>query len=373
MISDLSKRLGLDHAIFAFCHCRDVVAAVSNNGGMGVLGAGWMDVDQLREELDWLDEHVSGGYGVDVVIPERYKGMEEVDPEVLEAKLWQQIPKEHVQFANRLLAEHSVPQWPEGEPHTEPTLPGATYATALPLVEEALQRPKCRLIVNALGTPPKDVIDRVHDSGRLIGALCGKVKQAVAHKEAGLDFVVAQGAEGGGHTGEIGSVVLWPQIIDAVGPLPVLAAGGVGNGRQMLAAMSMGAAGVWTGSLWLTTSEADGQKAQKASYLNATSEDTVRSKSWTGKTARVLRNHWSEAWDGEDSPEPLGMPMMFLVTADARRRTERYADAGDAQQVAMNPAGQVIGQINQVEDCRGAIFRLLNEYAEALDALNNRI
>jgi len=147
----------------------------------------------------------------------------------------------------------------------------------------------------------------------------------------------------------------------------------VGNGRQMLAAMSMGAAGVWTGSLWLTTSEADGQKAQKASYLNATSEDTVRSKSWTGKTARVLRNHWSEAWDGEDSPEPLGMPMMFLVTADARRRTERYADAGDAQQVAMNPAGQVIGQINQVEDCRGAIFRLLNEYAEALDALNNRI
>jgi NAD(P)H-dependent flavin oxidoreductase YrpB (nitropropane dioxygenase family) len=369
MISDLSKQLGMDHAIFAFSHCRDVVAAVSNSGGMGVLGAGWFSPEQLAKELNWLDEHVEGGYGVDVVIPQKYEGMEEVDPEALEAKLWQQIPNEHVEFANNLLADHGVPEMPADGSHTEPTLPGATYATALPLVKEALKRPKCKVIVNALGTPPADVIEMVHESGRLIGALCGKVKQAVAHKNAGLDFVVAQGGEGGGHTGEIGSIVLWPQIVDAITPLPMLAAGGVGTGRQMLAAMSMGAAGVWTGSLWLTVEEAEGQPAQKDSYLNATSEDTVRSRAWTGKHARLIKNKWTDAWDDESTPAPLGMPMQFMVSADARRRTELYAGVEKAQEVAMNPVGQVIGQLNQVESCRDVIYRLLEEYVDALDAV----
>jgi NAD(P)H-dependent flavin oxidoreductase YrpB (nitropropane dioxygenase family) len=327
---------------------------------MGVLGAGWLSPEQLAEELNWLDERVEGGYGVDVVIPQKYEGMDE-------------IPGEHVEFANKLLSDHGVPEWPEDMPHTEPTLPGATYATALPLVQEALTRPKCKVVVNALGTPPADVIEMVHDSGRLIGALCGKVKQAVAHKTAGLDFVVAQGGEGGGHTGEIGSIVLWPQIVDAIAPLPMLAAGGVGNGRQMLAAMSTGAAGVWTGSLWLTVEEAAGQPAQKESYLNATSEDTVRSRAWTGKHARLIKNQWTEAWDAEDTPAPLGMPMQFMVSADARRRTELYAGAGKAQDVAMNPAGQVIGQINQVESCRDVIYRLLEEYVDALEHVNNLI
>jgi NAD(P)H-dependent flavin oxidoreductase YrpB (nitropropane dioxygenase family) len=297
MYSPLSEKLGMDHAIFAFSHCRDVVAGVSNNGGLGVLGAGWLSAEQLAEELNWLDDHVERSYGVDVVIPQKYEGMDEVDPDVLEKKLSTQIPDTHIEFANKLLENHGVPEWPEDMPHIEPTLPGATYATALPLVEEALKRPKCRIIVNALGTPPDDVIKMVHDSGRLIGALCGKVKQAVAHKEAGLDFVIAQGGEGGGHTGEIGSIVLWPQIADAIAPLPMLAAGGVGNGRQMLAAMSTGAAGVWTGSLWLTVEEAAGQPAQKESYLKASSEDTVRSKAWTGKHARLIRNYWTDAWD----------------------------------------------------------------------------
>lgn len=370
MYSQLSEQLGMDHAIFAFSHCRDVVAGVSNAGGMGVLGAGWLSPEQLAEELNWLDQHVERSYGVDVVIPQKYEGMDEVDADVLEARLRKQIPEEHVEFANRLLQDHGVPEWPENMAHSEPTLPGATYATALPLVEEALTRPKCRIIVNALGTPPADVIELVHDSGRLIGALCGKVKQAVAHKEAGLDFVVAQGGEGGGHTGEIGSIVLWPQIVDAIAPLPMLAAGGIGNGRQMLAAMATGAAGVWTGSLWLTVEEAAGQPAQKASYLEATSEDTVRSRSWTGKHARLIRNKWTDAWDDKSSPEPLGMPMQFMVSADARRRTEMYAGVGKAQDVAMNPAGQVIGQINEVESCRGVIQRLLEEYVDALEHVN---
>lgn len=370
MFSELSEKLAMDHSIFAFSHCRDVVAGVSNSGGMGVLGAGWLSAEQLVEELDWLDEHVEDGYGVDVVIPQKYEGMDEVDREALEAKLWKQIPDKHVEFANKLLTDHGVPEWPDDMPHTEPTLPGATYATALPLIKEALTRPKCKIIVNALGTPPVDVIKMVQDSGRLIGALCGKVKQALSHKAAGLDFVVAQGGEGGGHTGEIGSIVLWPQIADAIAPLPMLAAGGVGNGRQMLAAMSVGAAGVWTGSLWLTVEEAAGQPAQKQSYLDASSEDTVRSRAWTGKPARLIKNQWTDAWDDDASPEPLGMPMQFMVSADARRRTELYAGVEKAQEVAMNPVGQVIGQINEIESCRDVMYRLLEEYVDALDNVN---
>ena len=361
----------MDHAIFAFSHCRDVVAAVSKNGGMGVLGAGWLSLDQLRQDLDWLDDHIEDNYyGVDVVIPQKYEGMDQTDPEVLEKQLWKKIPEAHLKFADKLLADHGVPTWPEGVPHTEPTLPGATYATVLPLVKEALTRPKCKIIVNALGTPPADIVDMVHDSGRLIGALCGRLKQALQHKEAGLDFVIAQGSEGGGHTGDIGSIVLWPQVADAIAPTPMLAAGGVGTGRQMLAAMSTGAAGVWTGSLWLTVEEAAGQPAQKESYLNATSEDTVRSRAWTGKSARLIRNDWTDAWDAEDTPAPLGMPMQFMVSADARRRTEQYAGAGDAQAVAMNPVGQVIGQLNETESCRDVIYRLLEEYVDALERIN---
>ena len=373
MYTAFCERLGLDHGIFAFSHCRDVVAAVSNNGGMGVLGAGWMSAETLAAELDWIDAQVGDNpYGVDVVIPERYEGMEETEARALERRLWKQVPAGHREFAKRLLSDHGVPEWPEGEALSQPDLPGATYATALPLIDVALAHPKCRILVNALGTPPREVIERVQGSGRLIGALCGRVKQAVAHKEAGLDFVIAQGGEGGGHAGEIASIVLWPQVADAVAPLPMLAAGGIGNGRQMLAAMATGAAGVWTGSLWVTVAEAAGEPAQKASYLNASSEDTVRSRSWTGKSARVLRNAWTEAWDNPETVAPLPMPLQFLVAADARRRTERYAGVADTQAVAMNPAGQVIGQIDHIESCRDAVYRLLSEYADALEQVNNR-
>jgi NAD(P)H-dependent flavin oxidoreductase YrpB (nitropropane dioxygenase family) len=205
----------------------------------------------------------------------------------------------------------------------------------------------------------------------LVGALCGKVKQAIAHRDAGLDFIIAVGGEGGGHCGEIGSLVLWPQVVDAVAPVPVLCGGGVGNGRQMLAAMAMGAAGVWTGTLWVTVEEAAEPPATKESYLNCTSEGTVRTRSWTGKPGRVIRNAWSDAWDARDAPEPMGAPQQFLVSNNAMRRTLMYAGAGDAQQVAMSPVGQVIGQINEVESCRSAIYRLMEEYIDALEHVNS--
>ena len=364
MPNELCQKLGIDYPIFAFTHCRDVVVAVSKAGGIGVLGAVGFSPEQLKEELDWIDEHIGDkSYGVDVVIPQKYEGMGSMSAEEMEAQLWKMVPEEHMEFAQKLLADAGVPEWPDGT--TSMGLMGWTEATATPLLEEALTRPQCRMIANALGTPPADKIKMVQDSGRLIGALCGKVKQAVAHKEAGLDFVVAQGGEGGGHTGDVGSVVLWPQIVDALGDTPMLAAGGIGNGRQIAAAMAMGAAGVWTGSLWLTVEEAHTQPAQKTSLLAATSEDTVRSRSWTGKTCRMLKNEWTEAWERPDTPDPLGMPLQGMVTSDGMRRTSTYADVGECQKVAFNPCGQVIGQINEVESCRQVVYRLLDEYVDA--------
>ena len=371
MKTKLAEKLGIEYPIFAFTHCRDVVVAVSKAGGIGVLGAVGFSPEQLKEELDWIDAHIGDyPYGVDTVIPQKYEGMDNKDPEELLEQLKALVPDEHKQFAENLLQEAGVPKadvsnGPDGG------LLGWTEATAGPQIEEAQKRKKVKLIANALGTPPADIIQKIQYKGILIGALCGKIKQAKAHKEAGLDFIIAQGGEGGGHTGEIGSIVLWPQIIDAVGDLPVLAAGGIGNGRQMAAALAMGAQGVWAGSLWLTVEEAMTQPAQKDSYLNASSEDTIRSRAWTGKPARMLKNKWTEAWESDDTPDPLPMPLQGMVTFDAIRRTAMYADKGSAQDVSFNAAGQVIGQINEVESVKNFIFRLVNEYVDTLDNLNS--
>ena len=243
-----------------------------------------------------------------------------------------------------------------------------TEATGTPLLEAALRHEKVRLIANALGTPPAHIVEKVHASGRLIGALAGSVKHALHHKEAGLDFVVCQGSEGGGHTGDVGSVVLWPEVIDAVAPLPVLAAGGVASGRQMAAAIALGAQGVWSGTLWLTVEEADVSPGQMKSYLAASSRDTVRSRSFTGKPCRMLKNDWTEAWDRSDTPDPLPMPMQMLVAIEAVGAGHRYPD--QSQAITFNPCGQVIGHLDKVRKARDVIFEIVEEYLQAVERLN---
>jgi len=368
--TELCDKLGIEFPIFAFTHCRDVVAAVSQAGGLGVLGVVGFSPDQIATELDWIDDHVGDKpYGVDLVIPSKYEGMElgDIDAVELEAQLRKMIPKEHRELAKKLLEKAGVPEIPEDE-ETLNELLGWTQATAGPQLEVALSHDKVRLVANALGTPPPEVVKQVQESGRLMAALCGKLHQAVRNKEAGIDVIIVQGYEGGGHTGDIGSMVLWPQVIDAVAPTPVLAAGGIGNGRQTAAALAMGAQGIWTGSLWLTVEESACEPPQVQSYLDATSADTVRSRSYTGKPCRMLRNEWTETWESEDTPAPLGMPLQGMVTADAIQRVHRYADK--SQSVAFNPVGQVVGQLNSVEPTRDVIQRIVEEYVDAVDRLN---
>ena len=369
MRTDICEKLGIEFPIFAFSHCRDVVAAVSKAGGLGVLGAVGFSPEDLEIELQWLDEHIGDHpYGVDIVIPSKYEGMgiEDMTPDELEAEMAKHVPQGHRDFGAKILADHGVPDLPEDQKHHE--LLGWTAVTAAPQVEAILRHDKARLVANALGTPPADVIEQVQGTGRMIGALCGSVKHALRHKEAGLDFVVCQGTEGGGHCGEIASMVLWPQVIDAVAPMPVLAAGGIGNGRQVASALAMGAQGAWTGSLWLTVEEADVPPAQMQTYVEATSHDTVRSRSFTGKPCRMLRNDWTDAWEAEGSPDPLPMPLQMMVALDAVQRGHRYPEA--ARDVNFNPVGQVVGQMQRVERTADVVQRLVAEYLDACERLS---
>jgi NAD(P)H-dependent flavin oxidoreductase YrpB (nitropropane dioxygenase family) len=181
--------------------------------------------------------------------------------------------------------------------------------------------------------------------------------------------IIAQGYEGGGHTGEVGSMVLWPEVIEAVHPTPVLAAGGIGSGRQIAAAVAMGAQGAWTGSIWLTVTESSNPLAAKESLLAAGSRDTVRSRSVTGKPARMLRNEWTDAWENPQNPQPLGMPLQGMITLDMIMRTNRYAES--AQPVAFNPVGQIVGRMNQMQPVKNVMSKLVDEYFEAFERLES--
>ena len=369
MRTSLCEKLGIEFPIFAFTHCRDVVVAVSRAGGIGVLGAVGFTTEQLAIELDWIDEHIGDHpYGVDIVIPGKYEGRGgEQDPAKLAELLREMVPAGHIEFAKKILADHGVPELPEGESGTGQLL-GWTAATAGPQVDLALQHPKVRLIANALGTPPEDVVKQVHDSGRLVAALCGSARQALKHADAGIDIIIAQGGEAGGHTGEIGSMVLWPEVIDAVAPIPVLAAGGIGNGRQVASALAMGAEGVWTGSIWLTVAEAESPPAQTQQLLDAKSSDTVRSRSFTGKPARMLKSAWTEAWEQPENPKPLGMPLQYMVSGECVSRGSRYSEQSKA--VMFNPVGQIVGSMNKVRSSRELISDIVSEYGDAVERLN---
>ncbi|GAA4579280.1 nitronate monooxygenase family protein [Planotetraspora phitsanulokensis] len=365
MRTRVTDMFGIELPIFAFSHCRDVVAAVSRAGGMGVLGALAYTPEELEVELAWIDEHVGGRpYGVDVVMPASYAGSDlGLDsPADLVARLQGMITPEHRAFVEDLLAKHNVPTLTGSDPGK--VLLGWTDATARPQVEVALKHP-IALLANALGPPPADVVELAHSKGVKVAALASTPRHAIKQVEVGVDVIVAQGTEAGGHTGEISTMVLIPQVVDAV-DVPVLAAGGIGGGRQMAAGMALGADGVWTGSIWLTVEEADTPEMAKKRILEATSRDTVRSRSWTGKPARLLKNEWTDAWESADSPGTLPMPLQYMLVSPALRRIGN----SDAAELATFPAGQIIGAMNQVKTARQVVFEMVEEYIEAMERLD---
>jgi NAD(P)H-dependent flavin oxidoreductase YrpB (nitropropane dioxygenase family) len=291
MRTKLAEDLGLEFPIFAFTHCRDVAAAVSKAGGLGVLGVAGHSLDILRMELEWIEGEVGDKpYGVDLLLPTRFVGSERGG--LGRDELDEKIPQEHRRFVEDLLAKHDVPPLP-ADAEVAPEF-SVGYENQRDVIELVFEH-RIGLIASALGPPPGWMIEQGRAKGVKVAALAGTVDHARRHMEAGVDIVVAQGYEAGGHTGEISTMVLVPEVVDAVDPVPVLAAGGIGNGRQVTAALALGAQGVWTGSVWLTTEEAETHPVVKQKFLKASSRDTIRSRSLTGKPARQLRSAWTEA------------------------------------------------------------------------------
>jgi NAD(P)H-dependent flavin oxidoreductase YrpB (nitropropane dioxygenase family) len=363
MRTQICDDLGIEFPLFAFSHCRDVVAAVSKAGGYGVLGALAYSPDQLEVELSWIDDHVDGKpYGVDFAMPEKFVGKGESDIPVadLVQNLDAMIPEAHTEYVEKVLADHGVPPLPEGEEGQMKAAGLGVEAEGPDQVKVALSHP-VSMLVNALGPPPEYAVKAAHDKGVLVGALCGSPRHAERNRAIGVDVMIAQGTEAGGHCGEISTMVLVPEVVDTVGPdVPVLAAGGIGRGRQMAAAMALGAQGVWTGSIWLTVAEAETQPVVVEKLLEAGFTDTVRSRAMTGKPARQLRTGWTEMWENPDGPDPLPMPLQGIIFARAAHRITRVRN----KELAAAPVGQIVGRMNSVRPARDVVYDIVEEWIE---------
>jgi NAD(P)H-dependent flavin oxidoreductase YrpB (nitropropane dioxygenase family) len=353
--------LGIEFPIFAFTHCRDVATAVSQAGGLGVLGTTRQSPEQLEIDLRWMDAH-SGGrpYGVDLLFPASSAGEDE-------EQLLERIPAEHRRFVEGLMEQFGI-RTPKNSAEYSPSgdnlIP--THRRALEKWDVAVAHQPA-LVASALGPAPQRVVDETHAYGGIVGGLVGAPGQAAVHVRQGADFVVAQGSEAGGHTGQVSTLVLVPQVVDEVPTTPVLAAGGIGDGRQIAASLALGAQGAWTGSIWLPTIESDVEEAVKRKLIGASSRDAVQSRCMTGKSIRMLRTPWVDAWESPDAPDALPAPLQGLLVRDAMTGIFEH----NVESVMGTAVGQVVGMLDDVRSVRDVMYELVQEFADAMISLTS--
>lgn len=372
MKSAICDMLGVEFPLVAFSHCRDVVAAVSRAGGFGVLGATGHSPESVHRELAWIDEHCGGKpYGIDVLMPENMATAGESN--VTYNSLKTRIPEQHREFTRNLLGAAGVTL---AEVQASDNRPQPFDAdNALRVLEAAFEHP-IRLIANALGVPPKAMVDMGHHHNVPVAALVGAKEHAVRQVNAGVDILVAQGGEAGGHCGEVSTLVLIPEVLKAIKPIrdvPVLAAGGIMTGAQMAACMAMGAAGAWTGSVWLATTESETSEIFREKMIEASSRDAIRTRTRTGKPARQLRSGWTEAWErSPDSPGALPMPLMSLVSESALASIEKAAAGGNAKARDMVTyfVGQGVGLVDSVRTATQVVQDFKEEFLESVERMN---
>ena len=372
MNSALCKRFGIEFPLFAFTHCRDVVVEVSKAGGFGVLGAVAHTPETLAIDLDWIDAHIGGRpYGVDLLIPAR---MEDRQGALAAEELAARVPDGHRRHIAGLLEKHGIDAsdlWTSNWAHDYSA--NMRQDGAEKLLEVAFAHP-IKLFVNALGPPPPAIVERCRAMGVAVGALTGAKQHALKNIAAGVEILVVSGTEAGGHCGEISTMVVVPEVLDTIKDHPdvqVLAAGGIATGRQMAAVMAMGAAGAWTGSVWLTTAEAETIPTVKAKMLAASSRDTVRSRSRTGKPTRQLKSPWTEAWGGPNNPEPLEMPLQGMISRPAMAKVDKLAEAGHAgaKDLATYYVGQAVGLMQHEMSAREVVMEFKRDFADAVERL----
>ena len=373
MNSKICELLDIEFPLVAFTHCRDVVVAVSKAGGCGVLGAVGMSPEQLEQELKWIDDHIDGKpYGVDVLIPNKMVDQsEKFDAE----KLKGMIPQEYADFRADLLEKHDI----EASELRKIDTAGSSFAAntkadgAKALLDVAFNHP-IKLIANALGVPPDWMLQMGKDNDVKVAALLGTAQHAINQVKAGVDILVVSGTEAGGHCGSVSTMVLIPEVYQAIQPygdVPILAAGGIVTGKQMAGAMAMGASGAWCGSVWLTTVESEVPPVIKEKMVAANSSQTVRSRSRTGKHSRQLVSPWTDAWESEQAPEPLPMPLQPMVAEPALQKVNKLAEGGHdgAKDLATYWVGQGVGLMNQSISASDVVQEFKEDFAEAYERL----
>ncbi len=346
-----------------------LAAAVSNAGGLGVVGATGYTPDELREMIRKLRSLTDKPFGVDLLLPSNI--MEEGgDRETVAAT----IPEANKQFVRTLQQRFGVPD-PGPARHQRPPLSASFYREQVRVVLDE----NVPVFASGLGNPAF-MVPEAHERGMKVIGLAGNLRHASRVIDGGCDAVVAQGTEAGGHTGQISTLVLVPQIVEAVKPASVIAAGGIATGRQLVAALALGAVGVWCGTAFLLSQEAYQDAVEmemqtewyvrtlKEKYIRAQPQDAKVGRWYSGKPMRHLKNPWSDAWEEPGAPAALPMPLQGLLVADAQRSVSQ----NHIEELVYGPVGQAVGLLDEVRPARDIVQRMVREAEETLAGLGGR-
>ncbi len=358
----LCSRLGIELPIFSAgmgpIAGPELVAAVSNAGGLGVLGCTSMSPEEIRAVIRRTYELTDKPFGVDLILPARIDQSGTKMSDVAEL-----IPEEHKKATKSIAEELGVNQTSAASNMDRNALGTDAEAQIEVVMEENVP-----VFVGALGSPGF-IAKRLQDAGVVVMSVVDNTKQAVSVVQDGAEVVIAQGTEGGGHTGHVGTIALLPQVLDAV-DVPVVAAGGIGDGRGLAAALVMGCQAVWVGTRFLATEEAGIQGWQKAGIVAAADQSPVISRSYTGKRFRMLPNKWTKAWE-DNELDPLPMPLQPVLTG--MTIGPLATDRGGKEGISMNGAGNIAGLIDSILPASEVVAQLASEAEACIARLSSNV
>lgn len=343
----ICKKLGIKYPIFGLAHSVDVMVALGKAGGYPVFGAARSTPEEIEKQARQMKDRLGDlPFGIDLLLPAT------VGNDTNRAAAVDNLPKKQRDFVAQLVTKYQVPT------ATKPTFFGSQVRSQQ-LFEEQLDASLAsgaHSFASAVGMPV-EMIHRAKAAGKTTFSLVGAARHAQKAVEAGVDVIVAQGYDAGGHTGPIGTFSLIPQVVDAAGDIPVLAAGGVGHGRHVAASFALGAQGVWLGTAWLTSKEHALCDALLQKLLKAQSRDTKISLSHSGKPCRVVKSAWTDEWDATDAPAPLAMPHHQVLTADIIAGINEH----EIEPLIYEAAGQSIAWFNNLRTVEEIVAQLISE------------
>ena len=356
----LCDKLGIEYPIVAFTHCKDVAVAVINSGGFAVLGEALHTPDHIAADIKWIRERIGGKpFGIDLVLPSSVPEEKSVE------ELLAMIPAEHRAFEQKIKAKYNVP-----DPKVRPDIHvwgGLDQKRALNQLEVIFDE-RVPVFASGLGSPAF-LLKRAHELGMQVWGLVGKPRQAKKQLTAGTDVIIAQGFDAAGHTGNIGTFSIVPQVVDAARGtgVPIIAAGGVTTGRHLAAALALGADGVWTGSLWLASRESDVNLPLKERLIEAETDDTVYSDCISGYTMRTTRSPWHNEWASPEAPEVLKPPLQMILSSNYIQGSLDY----QRKDLMTEAAGQGIHYVTEMKPARQILSDIVEEALDVFDRFAN--